>query len=105
MSAGSPNQHRHQDGHIVRSAHPQQQWDARAGREWVGYPVRAAWREAHPVDTSYSSPGSYVRYHAESGMMLLAAYGFIQTTWSLSMEAGEERRRVLEQVGEVVSDE
>jgi len=77
--------HRHQDGQVVvcppwsddeADAHVQQQWDDRAPEEWEGHSVRAAWREA---EHAWTAGDSYARRHHESGMLLIACVGILQT--------------------------
>lgn len=78
-------QFRRQDWQVTVRNHPahekshsQWRWDQRAPDEWEEYPVDVAWREAEIVDVSEST---YRRYHAESGMLLVAAFGVLQTCW------------------------
>lgn len=81
MTAASGH-YRYQDGQVVNRDHVQRQWDRRAPPAWRGVSVRAAWREGYPVDpetAGSSDAGVYKRYHAASGMLLVAQYGFLQT--------------------------
>lgn len=80
--SSAPKAYRYQDGQVVNRAHVQRQWDHRAPAAWDGYSVRAAWREGYPVDPETggsSDAGVYKRYHAASGMLLVAQFGFLQT--------------------------
>ncbi|MFC5970031.1 hypothetical protein ACFPYI_01685 [Halomarina salina] len=79
MSMARPNQYREQDGHVMAHPHIQWMWDQRARREWDGYNVRAAWRQAEPVVTPNTSGAAYARLHVEAAMILVAKWGFLTT--------------------------
>jgi hypothetical protein len=68
--------YRQQDHQIVRRGHAQDRWDERCPPGWEGYGVRAAWREAEPV---WEAGGGYARLHQETGLVLIANYGFLET--------------------------
>lgn len=82
MLAKQPDAYRQQDGQALfspsadRDPHPEWRWRRRAPDGLEDRHIRAAWREAEPVEW----PGDdYARYHDESGMLLIAELGFIQT--------------------------
>lgn len=99
-------QFRDQDGHLLwspgegRDSHAQHRWRARAPDDHEEMDVRVAWREAVPVDFSQmESERSYARYHEESGMVLIAEFGFIVTVVNLFDDAPEHATTaVLEQI-------
>jgi len=82
--AKQPNAFREQDGQALfapgpgRDPHPEYRWRRRAPREHRDRNIRAVWREAEPVETDWEGT-TYGRYHDETGMMLLAEFGFITT--------------------------
>lgn len=82
MAVQQSGAYRHQDGQILvrgrERSHAQQRWDRRAPDEWVGYPVRAAWREAE--DRGWLGFGTYAREHTESGMLIICDWGFVRTS-------------------------
>lgn len=97
-----------QDGQVLAPARPdlqphaQVQWDARAPDEWEGYSVRAAWREAE--DRGQVGRGKYVRFHRESGMLLLAKWGFLTSAlpaaWDYESDDSERDGRATHEVGD-----
>jgi hypothetical protein len=71
---------RQQDAQVIQAdhdgcdPHPEWRWRERVNDdEWT---VRAAWRDGEPV----TWPGDgYARYHDDTGTMLIAEWGIIQT--------------------------
>jgi len=91
-AAATPGAFREQDGQAtfrLRSgggrhetdgrSRVQKQWDRRAPEEWRGVPARWAWVVGDSVD-GYGTD-SYARYHEESGMLILAKWGFLYTAF------------------------
>lgn len=95
MLAKQPDAFRQQDGQALFSPgqdkrpHPEFRWRRRAPDELEDMNVRAAWREAEPVDWP---GGSYARIHEPSGMLLIAEWGFI-TTVVRAQDAEKEATR------------
>lgn len=96
MAARRADAYRRQDSVVInipewadhwRHSHVQEQWDKRSPDEWTGYSVRAAWREAQ---SAWSTQGGYARVHEESGMMLIAEHGVLQTAISVAMQAADD---------------
>lgn len=70
--------YREVDWQIVKR-HARERWDHRAPDHLEGANLRAMWREATPVDFPSRRPSNYTRYHRQSGMVLVANYGFLDT--------------------------
>lgn len=64
--------------------------------------IRALWWESHPVEAPHVREGSYARYHADTGLLLIAANGVLKTAVRLSDRPREEKRIVREQVEEEI---
>lgn len=93
-------QFRLQDGHIIHgSGHVRDQWDRRCDDGWEGYELRAAWREAEPVDVSIASGSYYCRYHVESKMILVASWYHVHTAVHIDSYRDQEQDEIRRQAG------
>lgn len=89
QSAGGPfaaGQWAHQDGLRLRGAcfagdddeaHPQQRWERRAPDAYADLSIRAAWREAEPLDYDHDEEAR--RLHRPTGLVICARLGAIRT--------------------------
>jgi len=110
MSAGQRHgrggQYRHQDGQALFTPgpncdpHAQWRWESRAPADWDDEAVRAVWAAAVEVDVPWTAGEAYERYHPDSGMVLVAEYGFIQTCYQLSDRPADEQAIVRAQLQE-----
>lgn len=99
--AAQPNAYRESDGQVLDDygrTHAQNAWDRRTDDEWEGYSVRAAWREAEPVEYRYIKGRAYARYHSEADVILVACLGFLRTVIPLWQQPEAEQQHVREQV-------
>lgn len=90
----------HQDGqHIARAredmtgrSHVQYQWDnrvAEVNEEYVGHPVRVAWREAEYYD--HNPRTGRVRRRHEVGMIIVSRWACLRTAYiDPNLEATDE---------------